>query len=72
MAETLGSPCPSRKEPNSPRFREALLATLKEADIQKGTAFLGEGPDFLWVVESATKPSLFVDAQGQKIDRFSG
>lgn len=40
----------ANKEPNSPRFREALLATLKEADIHKGAAFIGEGPDFLWVV----------------------
>ncbi len=48
-------------EPNSAQFREALLATLGEANIQKGAAVIGEGPDFLWAVESASRPSLFVD-----------
>jgi enterochelin esterase family protein len=53
------------KNPNSAEFREALMATLPEADINKGTAFIGEGPDFLWVVDSAAKPSLFVDDEAR-------
>ncbi|MBI3697504.1 MAG: esterase family protein [Acidobacteria bacterium] len=53
----------ARSEANSARFREALLASLGEAEIQKGTAVFGEGPDFIWAVESEKLPSLYVDGQ---------
>ena len=33
-------------------FREALIATLGQAEIQKGSAVIGENGDFLWVVEN--------------------
>jgi len=42
-------------------FRDALLATLGEADIKKGTAVIGEGAGFLWAVESRSKPELVID-----------
>jgi enterochelin esterase-like enzyme len=48
-------------EMKSARFKEALLATLSEAEIKKGTAVLGEGPDFIWAVESDNPPTLYVD-----------
>ena len=48
---------------SSPAFVEALRATLPAADIQKGTAVIGEGPDFLWVVESQSAPTLYIDDQ---------
>ncbi len=51
----------ARSEPNSTRFREALVATLGEAEIQKGAAVAGEGPDFIWAYLSGKHPSLFVD-----------
>jgi enterochelin esterase-like enzyme len=51
----------SRGRPEA--FREALLATLGEGPIQKGTAILGQGPDFVWAVEARQTPSLFVDGQ---------
>jgi len=51
----------ARKEPNAPQFREAAIATLGDADIKKGAAIIGEGPDFLWLVESESKPELLVD-----------
>ena len=41
---------------NAPEFKEALLASLKDADIKKGLAFVGDGPDFLWAVESKSRP----------------
>ncbi len=50
---------------NSSEFKEALLAAVKPADIKKGTAFVGEGPDFLWAVESPSKPALFVDDEAR-------
>ncbi len=37
-------------------FAESLLATLKEANIKKGTAFIGK---------AAAKPSLFVDDEAR-------
>lgn len=49
--------------PNEPAFREALIATLGENRIKAGTAITGEGPDFLWAIESASSPQLIVDEQ---------
>ena len=46
---------------NSPAFRQALIASLGNEPIKKGTAFLGEGPDFIWAVEAPSTPILFVD-----------
>jgi enterochelin esterase family protein len=46
---------------NSPGFRQALVASLGEEAIRKGTAFLGEGPDFIWAVEAPSTPALYVD-----------
>jgi enterochelin esterase-like enzyme len=42
-------------------FRQALLDTSGAEAIQKGTAFIGEGPDFLFAVESASKPQIIID-----------
>jgi hypothetical protein len=55
----------ARKEPNSAQFREAAIATLNDADIKKGAAVIGEGPDFLWVVESESRPELLVDDEAR-------
>jgi enterochelin esterase family protein len=51
----------SRQNPAPAEFREAVAATLGEADIKKGTAVIGEGPDFFWAVESTMTPVLVVD-----------
>jgi enterochelin esterase-like enzyme len=45
----------------SAQFREALVASLGDAQIRKGAAVLGEGPDFIWAVESEKTPILYVD-----------
>src|SRR5258708_11258849 len=50
---------------NTSEFHEALLATVKDADIKKGHAYVGDGPDFLWAVESKSKPTLFVDDEAR-------
>ena len=42
-------------------FRTALMETLGEENILKGTAFAGQGPDFMFAVEAGTRPTLFVD-----------
>lgn len=51
----------AKRDADSAAFREALVATLGDAEIKKGTAVLGEGPDFLWAVETAAAPELYVD-----------
>ena len=35
---------------------EALSASLGEEKLKKGTAFAGEGPDFIWAVEGEARP----------------
>ena len=45
----------------SPEFEQAVKAALKLPAIQKGTAYLGEGPDFFFAVEAASQPELYVD-----------
>jgi enterochelin esterase-like enzyme len=42
-------------------FRNALVATLGAAQIQKGVAVYGEGPYFVWAVEAEKTPILYVD-----------
>lgn len=39
------------------------ISKLADADIKKGTAVIGDGPDFLWAFESPKQPTLFVDGQ---------
>ena len=46
---------------DSPAFRQTLLDTAGAEAVQKGTAFIGEGPDFLFAVESASKPQIIID-----------
>jgi enterochelin esterase-like enzyme len=40
---------------------DALRASLGEEQVKKGTAFAGEGPDFIWAFESGAQPVLYVD-----------
>ncbi|HYI98011.1 MAG TPA: alpha/beta hydrolase-fold protein [Bryobacteraceae bacterium] len=44
-------------------FRETLLVTAGTEAVQKGTAFIGEGGDFLFAVESPLKPQIVIDDQ---------
>jgi len=48
------------------------ISKLAEADIKKGTAVAGDGPDFLWAFESAKQPELFVDGQPMGTMKRSG
>lgn len=51
----------ARNSPDSAQVREAILASIPAADLGKGTAVVGHGPDFLWAIEIETLPALFVD-----------
>jgi enterochelin esterase-like enzyme len=60
-------------KPNAPEFREALVSTLGEQRIQRGTATTGEGPDFLWAIRSSKQPQLIVDDQPRpRMKRIKG
>ncbi|MGH7248178.1 MAG: alpha/beta hydrolase, partial [Pseudomonadota bacterium] len=55
----------ARTNPNSAEFHDALISTLGEANIQKGVAFAGGGPDFIFAVETNKIPMIFIDHQEQ-------
>src|SRR6266478_2598794 len=49
----------ARQKPHD--LAEALVASLGEEKLKKGTAFAGEGPDFIWAVESEARPEIYID-----------
>jgi enterochelin esterase-like enzyme len=51
----------AKTRPDSPEFRQALLTRLGDAAIKSGEAFDSNGPDFIWVVEALSLPTLVVD-----------
>ncbi len=58
----------------SAELRTALLAATPETDLKKGTAVVSYGPDFIFAVESATRPTLFIDGEeeGEWMQRSPG
>jgi enterochelin esterase-like enzyme len=58
---------------NSPALRDAITATFDAKDLKAGQAWAGHGPDFFFVTESASKPSLFIDgAPGPEMQQLAG
>ncbi len=45
------------------RSASSLTTAMGEDNLKKGVAFVGKGPEFLFAVEAASKPLLFVDEQ---------
>src|SRR4030095_551174 len=63
----------AKARPDSPAFREALIARLCEAAIKSGESFDSNGPDFIWAVEAHSRPTLVVDDQPVGVmQRISG
>jgi enterochelin esterase family protein len=48
---------------HSAGLEATLRTTLGDDKIKNGTAFAGEGPDFIFAIESERRPVLFVDDQ---------
>src|SRR5215475_14492621 len=46
---------------NDPALEQALRDTLTEDALKKGTAVIGEGPDFVWAVIAERQPVLRID-----------
>jgi enterochelin esterase-like enzyme len=53
----------AKGRPDSPEFRQALIARLGDAAIKSGEGFDSNGPDFIWAVEAQSQPTLVVDDQ---------
>jgi enterochelin esterase family protein len=54
-------------------FRETLLATLGQSEIQKGIAVVGENGSFVWAVENPKQPELYIDDEpAAKLTRLDG
>jgi len=45
----------------NPQLREAIISTFDPKDLLAGRAFIGQGPEFFFVTQSPSKPSLFID-----------
>jgi enterochelin esterase family protein len=58
---------------HSPSLRDALPAAVGEDGLKKGTGYIDHGPDFIWAVESASSPTLYVDeGPGPAMTRVEG
>lgn len=51
----------ARTQPSSAVFRDELVAAMGAGSIGEGTAIVGNGPDFIWAVESEQPPVLYVN-----------
>ena len=52
------------KKPAAPEFKDALINALHENALDNGTAWMGEGTDFIWAVRTpGAHPSLEVDGK---------
>ncbi len=51
----------ARDNPDSPELRMAVAGAFAAADLEKGTAYAGEGPDFVFALKSDGTPSIVID-----------
>src|ERR1700674_4105398 len=51
----------AQAQKNSPELEQSLRDTFTDAVIAKGTAFAGEGPDFIFAVTAAQAPQIRLD-----------
>ena len=54
-----------KRDAGSPATGQAIIASLGQANIQKGMAFASQGPDFVFAVDSTSPPALFIDDMQQ-------
>jgi hypothetical protein len=63
----------ARTQPSSEALQAELIAVMGRESIRKGTAVASNGPDFVWAVESADPPLLYVnDEKCAPMQRVSG
>src|SRR5258706_15073844 len=73
-AEKLSAPqLISLANSSSPALRAAITASFDAKELKEGTAWAGHGPDFFFVTQAASEPSLSVDnTAGPKIRQIAG
>src|SRR5690349_6579906 len=49
------------KNPGDPAFAAAIRSTFSDKELKTGQAIVGEGPNFIWVIESDQAPDLLMD-----------
>ena len=63
----------ARMQPPSESLPAELIAVMGRENIRKGTAIVGNGPDFVWAIESADPPVLYVnDEKYASMQRLPG
>ncbi|MBI3470484.1 MAG: esterase [Candidatus Solibacter usitatus] len=57
----------------SPALKDSMMAAFGEGELKKGTAVLSEGPEFLFAIDSAKPPALYIDEEpAGKMTRIPG
>ena len=51
----------ARAKPESAELRDAITAAFQGADLEKGTACAGEGPDFVFALTTEATPAIVID-----------
>lgn len=51
----------AERQPGSAALRDAIVARMNEQQLSNGSAFVGEGGDFLFALRAASTPVLYVD-----------
>ena len=46
---------------HDPALQEAIAGTFEKKDLDGGTAWLGQGPDFFFAINATSEPSLVID-----------
>ena len=64
----------ARQQPDSTQFRDALMSSMKEADLKSGKAVLSDHGNGLFAVDASRAPALFVDEKpsGAAMKQLSG
>jgi enterochelin esterase-like enzyme len=58
---------------NGPQLQAAITSTFDPKDLKEGKAFIGQGPDFFFVTEANSKPTLFIDdGAGPEMRQIAG
>jgi enterochelin esterase family protein len=62
LAATLAAqPDPFKLTPGSPAFGDALTAAVPKGSLEKGEAWYGRGPDFIFALKSDSAPLISID-----------
>jgi len=46
---------------NSPALRDAIASTFDAKDLKEGTAWIADGPDFFFALETSSRPEIAID-----------